>query len=118
MDHYYKASTTIETENNKRVIKQTKIYSELYIVNEVGTGFVKVGYSQLPKQRLNDLQVGNPHELKLLYHCKVDNAPEREKEIHRILKDNGKHIRGEWFKIENATLKQIANYMYKVGKAI
>jgi hypothetical protein len=55
--------------------------------------FVKIGKTRDPRQRLRELQTGNPQRLRIL--CVVPGGEEVEKEIHRKFN----HLRqgGEWF---------------------
>ncbi len=54
---------------------------------------IKIGKSNDPLKRLNQLQIGNPRDLKLLGTSPLLD----EYELHEKFKD--KLIRGEWFKI-------------------
>jgi hypothetical protein len=66
---------------------------------------VKVGKSdQHPKDRLSDLQTGNPRPLLLLaYTTKLTEAQVKERLA-------GEHLRGEWFKSSAAVLAEIAGW--------
>lgn len=72
----------------------------------VGSGdpFVKIGYSEYssPFNRVVQLQVGCPYELKLMGIIKPKGriAKQLETEIHEDLKDF--RIRGEWFEVTEA----------------
>lgn len=57
-------------------------------------GHIKIGHSNTITKRLNQLQIGNSEELKLLYF--IENVPPTfEKHIHRVCENF--HINGEWF---------------------
>lgn len=65
----------------------------VYFIGDLSIGYVKVGYSQSLKLRLDSLQTGCPFPLKVLA---VIRAPSRvESAIHRYL-DEWRSI-GEWF---------------------
>ena len=57
-------------------------------------GPVKIGFSTNVKQRLWDLQLANPLELKLLFY--MDAMKVTEKDLHKALENS--NIRGEWFR--------------------
>ena len=65
----------------------------VYFVQCSETKFIKIGYAQSPIQRLQELQVGSPHKLKLIAEMRGDIAAEHK--IH----DRFSHYRyrGEWF---------------------
>lgn len=68
----------------------------IYFLLDEPSNAVKVGYSGNKKSlidRISKLQIGNPHDLKLLFAIPGDRA--LEKSIHRVLAKY--RIRGEWF---------------------
>lgn len=68
--------------------------------------FVKIGIARLFAKRLSGLQTGSPRELKALCVCMFDDfiwAQKYEKLLHDHFID--KHIRGEWFKIDENDIK-------------
>lgn len=80
------------------------------IVYVVGTGDlsypVKIGWTgQDMKTRLAGLQSGSPTELKVLFTSKpLSNANKIEYVLLERLKNSGRHIRGEWFKLNQYNL--------------
>jgi hypothetical protein len=66
----------------------------VYFLRESLEGPVKVGRSKDPWSRRDQLQTGNPKELRVLGCCFGN--PEFENAIHQAFKDA--HIRGEWFR--------------------
>tara|TARA_R100000951_G_scaffold27557_2_gene23473 strand:+ start:4898 stop:5614 length:717 start_codon:yes stop_codon:yes gene_type:complete len=76
--------------NQKRV--------QLYLMQS--GDFLKVGISDNPTRRINDMQTGNPIEITLLQ-SKVfgprTKAEKAESRVHNKLKALGLHVRGEWF---------------------
>ena len=65
------------------------------------TSYVKIGYSQLVRDRLMNIQASNPHKCSLikLIECESKReAIEMERTLH-VRFDNCKH-RGEWFKLK------------------
>lgn len=62
--------------------------------------YVKVGITTDLQQRLSCIQTGSPYEVKLLNHVFVGgNVRDVETSIHAYLKQEGKHVRGEWFNL-------------------
>lgn len=62
--------------------------------NDGGTMAVKVGYSDNPKQRLKELQIGNPRKLVLL--ASVNGTMQQEKSLHHWLRQFSAES-NEWF---------------------
>lgn len=71
---------------------------ELYLMQN--GDFLKIGISDNPSRRINDMQTGNPIEITLLQ-SKVfgsrSKAEQAESRAHNKLKALGLHVRGEWF---------------------
>ena len=67
----------------------------LYVVQSHVTGAVKIGRSNCPEKRLEQLQTGSPHRLRLLavYEGRGDQEPSVHRSVaqHRLKRD------GEWF---------------------
>lgn len=61
---------------------------------QAGIGPIKFGRALNPKQRLGELQTGNPEKLKLIGFADVGN--DKEGLIHRFLRDE--RLNGEWFR--------------------
>lgn len=70
----------------------------IYVIAELdGDGFVKIGRAVDPSKRLNELQIGNPRQLRLSSSFVPKDAVATERQIHKWLKDS--RVRGEWFDI-------------------
>ena len=70
----------------------------VYIAREQESGRFKVGISKDPESRVKNLNTGNPEELEIIYCEKAELSKfQSEKNIHKQLTEEGKHIRGEWF---------------------
>lgn len=82
-----------------------------FIISE--DGFVKIGTSTSPYNRLDSLQTANPHKLELKLtikgNCKI------EKLMHKLLRKY--HHRGEWYKFEGI-LKQFITYSHSMSLII
>jgi Meiotically up-regulated gene 113 len=66
----------------------------VYFIQSGQGGPIKIGKAVNPTQRIGNIQVGNPHEVKLL-HCLPDTGA-TEGRIHGIFEES--HLRGEWFR--------------------
>ena len=68
----------------------------IYFVEAVGTGLVKIGFTnRWVSQRLRELQTTSPHYLRLLH--SIDGTAGDERNLHvRFAKC---HHRGEWFRL-------------------
>jgi hypothetical protein len=68
----------------------------LYLVQQKGTNYFKVGVSGNVKRRLENLQSGNPHKLYIVrYWSILDKSIEAL--VHNVLA--AYHVRLEWFEI-------------------
>ena len=77
----------------------------VYFIREEGTHNVKVGYSSCPSNRAYDLQCGNSRELILEAQAAGDRC--KEQLIQEYLRDNGKHVRGEWYKMTKKAVREL-----------
>ena len=61
----------------------------------------KIGYAKNVKLRRDELQVGSPIPVTIYWAARLFHADaiSLEKECHKSLKNQKKHIRGEWFKL-------------------
>lgn len=59
--------------------------------------FVKIGIAKRPRDRLNNMQVGCPLELKIIAEYLTHNPKQDERRLHDLL--DKFLVRGEWFKI-------------------
>jgi DNA-binding XRE family transcriptional regulator len=66
-------------------------------------GMVKIGFTKNPSKRLSALQSSNPNEL--IVRLVIDGTLEDETKYHMQFKD--RHIRGEWFLLDEDMLKFI-----------
>ena|SRR3990167_7127718 len=83
----------------------------VYFIRVRGTNIVKIGSSEHPFDRIQQLQVGSPHELELLGTCDSpsdefsDSDGMSEKYYHRRFRN--RRIRGEWFRLTDDDLASI-----------
>lgn len=90
----------------------------VYIIQDAH-GAVKIGIAADVNARLRDLQVGNSHELKVLYNLQVANrkaAQEIEGLLHRRYASDA--LRGEWFSTNAEHLIADVEFAVSVGTAI
>ena len=71
----------------------------VYFLRSGATSAVKVGYSKDVCRRLRALQTGNEHLLGLEYFVATTKYVQLERQLHAFLRDQGLHIRGEWFQL-------------------
>ena len=95
-----------------RYPKQT--IRQIYIIHAVGTSFYKIGISEKPTIRLNDLQTACPHELKLIA-C-YSGYNHQEWTVHRS--HRRERIRGEWFALSDQQVKIICLWLEEQSKLV
>ena len=86
--------------------------SYVYAILDPENNCLKVGKANDVTQRISDLQVGNPNELKLIatISCLSENhAFAVESELHR--KYSNLYVRGEWFKYDDDLLKEFTDFI-------
>lgn len=71
----------------------------IYIIRD-GSGACKIGITDNPKQRLNELQIGSSVKLRIynLIPVQAGKARRFESKIHRLLKN--RRLQGEWFFVD------------------
>lgn len=79
-----------------------------YLIVQTGTGYMKIGQSTTPQQRMADLQVGSPVPLVMLRVI----AGDHEAELHAALADA--RANGEWFRHTPTTEKRALALMDSV----
>lgn len=64
---------------------------------------IKIGFSRRPKGRLAEMQITSPEELRFHSVCWLPttlDATKLEARCHQFLKEQGCHVRGEWFYLD------------------
>lgn len=87
----------------------------LYVIGPVGGPF-KIGIADNVKSRRSILNVGNPAYLRIIYYHYASSeaeAREMEAELHYNYQD--KHIRGEWFQLDESDLPGIVQAINNVS---
>ena len=83
---------------------------DLYIIQSYKTGAIKIGVSMDLKNRLRNIQVGCPYEIKVLLILKE--MGHIEKSLHERLKNWRTRVNcGEWFEYES--LPSLPDWIYE-----
>lgn len=61
-------------------------------------GFVKIGRSKDPEQRLQEIQTSSPYDLWIIAQFPVDNSNTVEGQLHDRFSD--RNVRGEWYEFD------------------
>jgi hypothetical protein len=89
-----------------------KVFGYVYAIR-CGKWLVKVGHAQDVKKRLSEIGMHNPFEL-IVENCLMvsfGKQAEVERRLHKILKSDRKHVRGEWFGATSGTINRCFNQM-------
>lgn len=85
---------------------------KVYLVEAVGVQAVKIGFtSGCVQKRLEYLQTGSPHELRVV--ASVDADKGFETDLHKMLADY--RIRGEWYDINGIPVGILVDGASKYG---
>jgi hypothetical protein len=99
--------------NNKWLLEdnseKTKINPDVYFIQAIIGGPIKIGVSITPKFRLEALQPSSPFKLRIIATI-PRGGYKLESKLHKKFKDN--HLHGEWFEPS----KEILNYISKTKK--
>jgi hypothetical protein len=82
----------------------------LYAIQDTQSGYIKIGYSADPDNRIRELQTGNSGALQLVHRARIreDRARIVEQQLHRDL--NHLRVRGEWFNITETRAQGMIDY--------
>lgn len=81
----------------------------IYFIQAGENGPIKIGESENPKERLNQLQTANPYKLELLWVFNDGDSEWNEAKVQAIF--DHELIKGEWFRPSRELLKFIRNEM-------
>jgi len=85
----------------ERIPVETK---SIYFILDEEANAVKIGIGKSPEARLEELQIGNPHKLKLIK--VIENKTElTELHLHQLFSKD--HLNGEWFNLS----KELRDYL-------
>ena len=79
----------------------------VYAIHAVGTESVKIGTANRPESRLRELQVGCPHELRII--ATAQGGMPFERILHKFLRKA--RVRGEWYSMTHPSTESILDYM-------
>lgn len=82
----------------------------VYVIEEIGSPYIKIGSSSEPMGRLVDLQASTPHELRVVAMWEAERPGTVEAELHRRFQQA--RVRGEWF---DATNDPLASWLRQVS---
>ncbi len=77
----------------------------LYIVRSLGTSNFKIGVTQNLKQRVSNIQTGNPNQIEIYNYYRTDKAWILERYLHKKYKQY--NIGGEWYELDFNSLNQL-----------
>ena len=83
----------------------TKSIASVYVMQQVGSNYYKIGVSNDPLGLVNDVSNGNPFGVELLMFGALLNPYERESELHDHFSNERIRPNGEWFKLCKMDLK-------------
>lgn len=75
----------------------------VYIIEAVGTGRYKIGFTQNLTRRMHALRHGSPFPLRIAHAVESDRANLLEAELHARLRDH--RVYGEWFELDQKTVE-------------
>lgn len=76
----------------------------IYVIGSEHLAPLKIGYSVSPSERRDMMQTGFPHPMRI-YYAKfgpIGAVQALERLVHRVLKEFGFHLHGEWFETDVA----------------
>ncbi len=77
----------------RKTMPRSSSRAKVYFIQAVDGGPIKIGWAEVPKCRLADIQIGNPQQLVIV--GILNGGERREREIHTRFRHL--RIRGEWF---------------------
>jgi hypothetical protein len=81
-------------------VKEEPASAQVYFLRAGDTNAVKVGYSNNIEERIARLQTAQQVDLSADMLYRTSDYRKLEAALHTLLKQKGKHLRGEWFEIE------------------
>ena len=93
---------------SQRITTNTSVYA----IRMVGTQYVKVGKTSNINNRLDDLTIGSPYDLEVLFNIDTFNIGKIEQRVHKMLHD--KHVKGEWFELSNTDIDSTKKFLIEI----
>jgi hypothetical protein len=102
----------LKQETKKFFTINNNYYQKVYLLTD---GFYyKIGIAKNVKNRINKLQIGNPHKIREVFSYEQNNALKIEKVLHKKFKR--KQMNGEWFDLNISDVQIIKNYLENNSK--
>lgn len=95
-----------------RLKQQIKNHYTIYAIRMVGTQFVKIGRTTNMKARLDDINIGNPYALEVLFEEPSYNLGKIEQRVHKFLRKY--HKKGEWFELDDQKIKEARKFLIDI----
>lgn len=104
----------IDTDDHERyfltdALAEMSTWQCVYIAKSGKYG--KIGIAFNPSARIESIQTGNPEEVILYAFYRIPNAKTEEEYLHDKFKD--KHVRGEWFLLDNVDVDWITQRLFE-----
>jgi len=99
-------------DNARKVNENKNPNGFLYIIKLEGQSIHKVGVSQKPKRRLQDISANNPYNIEVLFMKYFEGVYELEKII--LDQYNLNKIKGEWFNAYDECIKNTIGILNKI----
>jgi hypothetical protein len=87
----------------------------VYILEAVGSGWVKIGHSVSPITRTDGFQTGCPHPLRVRACFWAEDQVALEKELHELCKEH--RGVGEWFSVDSPIIRRLMNAAHFASSA-
>ena len=97
-------------EKYDKVVNYNPSLGFVYVLKEKGKSRYKIGHTKTLSKRINFFKIQIPFDFKILVAYGCEQYREFEKTVHRFLKQENKHIVGEWFDLENNDLNRLKIY--------
>jgi hypothetical protein len=88
----------------------------IYLIQEAGSGYYKIGWSRVPEVRARSMKTGNPRELRIV--ARIPGSPADEKALHRKFHGlRANHGGGEeWFQNHASIPEFFATYSASISE--
>lgn len=103
----------IEFNKNRKPTEITpkKRSGYIYVIEAIGQGYYKIGFSSDINQRIKELSRSYPFEVEIFCSFHSDDMVKDEKELHEKFKE--KRHKSEWFYLDTSDLEEIKQHKEK-----
>lgn len=110
----FKLSTQeyLNIRNEVRNAQQIKLHYSVYAIRMKDTDYVKIGRTTNIANRLDDLNVGNPYELEVLFEEPSYNLGKIEQRVHKFLYKY--KVKGEWFLLKDTEIEEAKQFLISI----